>query len=135
MRLTALGYWFADLIDHEAEAAGPPPQRLTGFMHWCLAGSYRVIGIGALAYASVALSEIAVMVMLGWIVDAAISSGRPIRCNGANSTTRSRNVAAPGIGSGMDVSTSAGGGGIEPHMSTRRTKAPRRVADDDETCE
>ncbi|MDJ0628476.1 MAG: ABC transporter ATP-binding protein [Rhodobacter sp.] len=73
--LNAIALWFADLIDHEAAAEGPPPQRLGGFLRWALGGSYPVIGLGSAAYAAVGLSEIAVMVMLGWIADAAISAG------------------------------------------------------------
>ena len=75
MNLNALAYWFADLIDHQRPANGPPPQKLLTFMHWCLIGSYRVISVGALAYAAVGLSEVAVMFLLGRLADAAINAG------------------------------------------------------------
>ncbi|MDJ0826342.1 MAG: ABC transporter ATP-binding protein [Rhodobacter sp.] len=75
MKFQRAAYWFADLIDHDAPADGPPPQRLGAFFDWCLTGSYRVIAAGSAAYAAVGLSEIAVMVMLGWIADAAIDAG------------------------------------------------------------
>ncbi len=67
--------WFADLIGHDAAAEGPPPRSLVAFMRWCLAGTGLVITSGSLAYAAVGLSEVAVMLLLGWLADAAIGAG------------------------------------------------------------
>ena len=75
MMFSRMTNWFADLIDHEAPADGPPPQKLLAFMHWCLRGSYRIITTGSFAYVCVGLSEVAVMVLLGRLADAAIDAG------------------------------------------------------------
>ena len=75
MMFSRMTNWFADLIDHEAPADGPPPQKLLVFMHWCLRGSYRIITTGSFAYVCVGLSEVAVMVLLGRLADAAIDAG------------------------------------------------------------
>jgi len=75
MTSPSISHWLADLIDHKAPANGPPPQNLLGFMGWCLRGSYLIITGGVLSNAFLGLTEVAVMVMLGFIADAAIGAG------------------------------------------------------------
>ncbi|MEL7395957.1 MAG: ABC transporter ATP-binding protein [Pseudomonadota bacterium] len=74
MKRLAITDWFADLIDHEAYADGPPPQNLWPFVTWCLSGSFRVLGLGVAASALTGFAEVLVMVLLGVIVDAAVGA-------------------------------------------------------------
>ena len=74
MKRLAITDWFADLIDHEAYADGPPPQKLWPFTKWCLSGSFLVLGLGVAASALTGLTEVLVMVLLGVIVDAAVGA-------------------------------------------------------------
>lgn len=67
--------FFERLIDHERPSDGPPPQTLAQFIKWCLAGSFGVIALGALASAGAGLVEVTMSFMLGVIVDAAVNSG------------------------------------------------------------
>ena len=67
--------WFEGLVDHDRPADGPPPQKLGAFFKWSLAGSFGVIGFGAVASASAGLVEVLMAYQLGVIVDAAVSAG------------------------------------------------------------
>ncbi len=63
------------LIDPFARAEAPPPKSLLAFIRWCLDGS------GKLAWGAAALSafggvlEVMTALMLGWVIDATLTSG------------------------------------------------------------
>ena len=74
MKRVAITDWFAKLIDHEAYADGPPPQKLWPFVKWCLSGSFLVLGLGIAASALTGVAEVLVVVLIGVIVDAAVGA-------------------------------------------------------------
>ena len=61
-------------IDPFAPAGGPPPQRLMAFMLWALRGSLRTVTLGGVISALAGTLEVMTALMLGWVIDAAISS-------------------------------------------------------------
>lgn len=61
-------------IDPFAPADGPPPQQLMAFMLWALRGSLRTVTLGAVISALAGTLEVMTALMLGWVIDAAISS-------------------------------------------------------------
>jgi ATP-binding cassette, subfamily B, bacterial len=63
------------LIDAFRPADGPPPQRLGAFMRWSLAGSWPMLWVAAFFSALAGVTEVASAVIMGWVIDAAISSG------------------------------------------------------------
>ncbi|OSP54629.1 ABC transporter ATP-binding protein [Pseudoruegeria sp. SK021] len=69
--VTRIGSW----IDAFRPAEGPPPRQLGAFFRWALSGAFGVLawsaGISALAGAL----EVVTAVILGWVIDAALSSG------------------------------------------------------------
>ncbi len=75
MRLLSPTRYLANLGDHEAPADGNPPKELGAFIRWCLKGSFGVIFTGAAFNGALGLAEVAVVVILGWLVDAAAQSG------------------------------------------------------------
>jgi ATP-binding cassette, subfamily B, bacterial len=61
-------------IDPFKSADGPPPQTLLAFLRWCLRGSLGVIALAAFVSALAGLLEVATALMLGWVIDAALTS-------------------------------------------------------------
>jgi ATP-binding cassette subfamily B protein len=57
----------ASWIDTQAPADGAPPNRLWAFVHWCLKGSYGVIGLGAATTIAAGVLEMITAALLGWI--------------------------------------------------------------------
>ena len=74
MTRRAITSFFADLIDHDAAADGPPPEQLWAFSRWCLAGSFGVLRFAMAASLTLGILEVTVMAMLGFIVDAAVEA-------------------------------------------------------------
>ena len=61
-------------IDPFAPAEGPPPQRLMAFMLWALRGSLGMVGLGGAISALAGTLEVLTALMLGWVIDAALTS-------------------------------------------------------------
>ena len=59
-----------NLIDPEAQAEGPPPERLWAFMRWGLKGGWPVIWIGVAISVLGGVTEVLSMYLLGRVVDA-----------------------------------------------------------------
>lgn len=55
-------------------ADGPPPNTLLAFFKWCLNGSLKVTGLGALVSVVSGLIEVASALILGMVIDAALDS-------------------------------------------------------------
>jgi ATP-binding cassette subfamily B protein len=62
------------LIDAFRPADGPPPQRLWPFMHWSLKGSWPMLWVAGLLSGIAGATEVVSALILGWVVDAAVSS-------------------------------------------------------------
>lgn len=63
----------AKLIDFKAPADRPPPNRLWPFAIWATRGSFHVIAIAIFASGLAGFFDMAATIVLGWIVDAAVS--------------------------------------------------------------
>jgi ATP-binding cassette subfamily B protein len=63
-----------DTIDAFRPAEGPPPQSLGAFMRWCLRGSWPMLGVAGAFSAIAGATEVVSALILGWVVDAAVSS-------------------------------------------------------------
>ena len=61
-------------IDPFEPADGPPPQTLLAFLGWCLKGSTKVTLLAGLVSALAGTLEVATALMLGWVIDAALTS-------------------------------------------------------------
>lgn len=61
-------------IDPFAPAEGPPPQTLMAFMLWALRGSLRMVTLGGAISALAGTLEVLTALMLGWVIDAALTS-------------------------------------------------------------
>ncbi|MDP5086736.1 MAG: ABC transporter ATP-binding protein/permease [Yoonia sp.] len=61
-------------IDPFEPAVGPPPQTLLAFLGWCLRGSTKVTLLAGLVSALAGTLEVATALMLGWVIDAALTS-------------------------------------------------------------
>jgi ATP-binding cassette subfamily B protein len=61
-------------IDPFEPAEGPPPQTLMAFLGWCLRGSTKVTVLAGLVSALAGTLEVATALMLGWVIDAALTS-------------------------------------------------------------
>ena len=59
-----------NLIDPEAQAEGPPPERLWAFMRWGLKGGWPVVWIGVAISVLGGVTEVLSMYLLGRVVDA-----------------------------------------------------------------
>ncbi len=70
MRLMRLG----NLIDAFRPADGPPPQTLGAFMRWCLRGSWPMLAAAAALSALAGTFEVVSAMIIGWVIDAAVSS-------------------------------------------------------------
>ncbi len=55
-------------------AEGPPPQTLLAFLGWCLRGSTKITLLAGLVSALAGTLEVATALMLGWVIDAALTS-------------------------------------------------------------
>ena len=75
MNTDAIKAWFADRIDPETPADGPPPDRLGAFMMWSLKGCWPPLLIAAVGFALGGAFEAMVMFLLGRIVDATVAGG------------------------------------------------------------
>jgi ATP-binding cassette, subfamily B, bacterial len=62
------------LIDAFRPADGPPPQRLVPFMRWSLAGSWPMLVLAGVLSSLAGVTEVVSALILGWVVDAAVSS-------------------------------------------------------------
>ena len=67
--------WLTGLIPPFAAAEGPPPQTTGAFLRWALAGSERGIAVTIVAVILSGISEMAVGVFTGWLIDAAAAAG------------------------------------------------------------
>ncbi len=61
-------------IDPFEHADGPPPHTLLAFMRWAMTGSFKVIGLAGALSALAGTLEVMTAVILGWVIDAALSS-------------------------------------------------------------
>jgi len=64
-----------DAIDAFRPADGPPPQSLGAFMKWCLKGSWPMLWVAGILSSLAGVTEVVSALILGWVIDAAISSG------------------------------------------------------------
>ncbi len=64
-----------NLIDAFRPADGPPPQVLWPFMRWSLKGSWVMLWIAGIISSIAGATEVVSAVILGWVIDAALSSG------------------------------------------------------------
>ena len=64
-----------DAIDAFRPADGPPPQTLGAFMKWCLTGSWPMLWVAGALSSLAGVTEVVSALILGWVIDAAISSG------------------------------------------------------------
>jgi ATP-binding cassette subfamily B protein len=64
-----------DAIDAFSPAEGSPPQSLAAFMRWCLRGSWPMLGVAGVLSSLAGATEVVSALILGWVVDAAVSSG------------------------------------------------------------
>jgi ATP-binding cassette subfamily B protein len=62
------------LIDAFRPADGPPPQRLWPFMRWALKGSWPMLWVAGIFSGIAGATEVVSALILGWVVDAAVSS-------------------------------------------------------------
>jgi ATP-binding cassette, subfamily B, bacterial len=69
--LNRMGNW----IDAFDPAEGPPPQKLGAFFRWCLAGSWPMLWFAAALSAIAGATEVVSALILGWVIDAAVTSG------------------------------------------------------------
>ena len=65
---------FARMIDAFRPAEGPPPRSLLAFFRWCLSGAWGGLTIAALASALSGIADIVSAVMLGWVIDAVVTT-------------------------------------------------------------
>ncbi|MGB5865994.1 MAG: ABC transporter ATP-binding protein [Sulfitobacter sp.] len=74
----------ADWINPFRPADGPPPQTLGAFMRWCLSGAWPALWIAAALSAFAGALEAGTALVLGWVIDAAVSSGPEAFFDGRN---------------------------------------------------
>ena len=65
---------FARMIDAFRPAEGPPPRSLLAFFRWCLSGAWGGLTIAAIASALSGIADIVSAVMLGWVIDAVVTT-------------------------------------------------------------
>ena len=63
------------LIDAFAPASGAPPGQLGAFFNWCLHGSWKPLWVAAAISALAGSMEVVSALILGWVIDAALSHG------------------------------------------------------------
>ncbi len=64
-----------DAINAFAPADGDPPQRLMPFIRWCLKGAWPMLWLAGVISAVAGVTEVVSALILGWVIDAAVSSG------------------------------------------------------------
>jgi ATP-binding cassette subfamily B protein len=62
-------------IDAFRPATGAPPQKLTAFMRWCLAGSWPMLWLAFIVSSITGSMEVVSALILGWVIDAALAQG------------------------------------------------------------
>jgi ATP-binding cassette subfamily B protein len=62
-------------IDAFRPAEGNPPQSLGAFMRWCLSGSWPMLVLAGVLSSLAGITEVVSALILGWVIDAAVSSG------------------------------------------------------------
>ncbi|MEH6645581.1 ABC transporter ATP-binding protein [Sulfitobacter sp.] len=75
-----IGNW----INPFSPADGPPPQTLAAFMRWCLAGAWPALWLAAAFSAIAGALEAGTALILGWVIDATVSSGPDAFFDGRN---------------------------------------------------
>ena len=75
-----IGNW----INPFRPADGPPPQTLGAFMRWCLAGAWPALWLAAAFSAIAGALEAGTALILGWVIDATVSSGPDAFFDGRN---------------------------------------------------
>jgi len=68
--------FFSQLIDAFATAEGPPPRRFGAFVGWCLAGSWKIIGIAAVLSILIGLLEVGAFWVVGWVIDFVLAEAK-----------------------------------------------------------
>jgi len=63
------------LFDPFRPAEGPPPQRLWPFLRWCLSGAWPTLILAALCSAAAGAMEAGTALILGRVIDGAVSTG------------------------------------------------------------
>ncbi|SIQ52791.1 ATP-binding cassette, subfamily B [Paracoccus thiocyanatus] len=66
--------FFARMIDAFRPAEGPPPRTLLAFFRWCLSGAWPGLTLAAVASALGGIADVASAVLLGWVIDAVVST-------------------------------------------------------------
>lgn len=61
------------MIDPFAPVSEAPPTTLGKFMHWCLGGSYKALGVGAGISSFSGITEVSTALFLGMVIDAAVA--------------------------------------------------------------
>ena len=64
-----------NLIDAFRPADGPPPQVLWPFMRWSLKGAWPMLWVSGAISAVAGATEVVSALILGWVIDAAVTSG------------------------------------------------------------
>lgn len=75
---------FGNWIDAFRPANGPPPQTLGAFMRWCLSGAWPALWLAAALSAVAGALEAGTALILGWVIDATITSGPEAFFDGRN---------------------------------------------------
>lgn len=71
-------------INHFEPAKSPPPERLIPFLGWCLSGTWPVLALAAVFSAISGGMEALTALILGRVVDSAVSSGPDAYFSGSN---------------------------------------------------
>ena len=75
-----IGNW----INAFRPAEGAPPQTLGAFMGWCLSGAWPALWLAATLSAIAGALEAGTALILGWVIDATVSSGPESFFDGSN---------------------------------------------------
>ncbi|MEY4984309.1 MAG: hypothetical protein RIR62_2575 [Pseudomonadota bacterium] len=67
--------WLGNRIDAFRPADGPPPQTLGAFMRWALRGSWPALFVAGVISSLAGVTEVVSALILGWVIDAAVTSG------------------------------------------------------------
>ncbi len=83
-RLAPILERLGNLIDPFMPAGSPPPRALWPFIKWCLSGTWPVLVIAACFSALAGTMEAVTALLLGWVIDAAATTGDPAQFFGQN---------------------------------------------------
>ena len=72
------------MIDAFRQADGPPPQELGRFMRWCLSGAWPALALAAFCSAAAGGIEAGTALILGQVIDSAVTSGSERFFDGSN---------------------------------------------------